>query len=86
MDTFPHFPAVVITDESRIPADVKKKQPDSDAFVAVEFFGKPKSWGWVQLHKLAPLLAGEDDKYLSLAAKKSKSKQVKDAYDEAKAA
>lgn len=86
VDTFPHFPGVIVTDASEFPAQVLRTQPEDASMVAVKFFGKQTSWGWISPHKMAPLLVdqAEDDKYLKLAAKKGKTKQVRDAYEEAK--
>ncbi|KAJ1024156.1 hypothetical protein NDA16_002995 [Ustilago loliicola] len=85
VDTFPHFPAVIYTDEKLIPGDILRKRPDIEGVVPVEFYGRPKTWGWVAPSKLAPLFAEEaiDEKYLRLAAKKGQTKQVREAYDEA---
>ncbi|CDU24278.1 related to Peregrin (Bromodomain and PHD finger-containing protein 1) [Sporisorium scitamineum] len=87
VDTFPHFPGIVVTDVSEFPAQVRRTQPEDVSMVAVKFFGKQTSWGWISPHKLAPLLVdqAEDEKYLRLAAKKGKTKPVRDAYEEAKA-
>ncbi|SPO31613.1 related to Peregrin (Bromodomain and PHD finger-containing protein 1) [Ustilago trichophora] len=89
VDTFPHFPAVVVSDESLIPDEVLKGKPDVDGMVAVSFYGgTSKSWGWVSLAKMVPLLVddAEDDRYLKLAAKKGQTKQVREAFEEAKSA
>ncbi|SAM86156.1 related to Peregrin (Bromodomain and PHD finger-containing protein 1) [Ustilago bromivora] len=85
VDTFPYFPAVAYTDEKLIPGDILRKRPDIEDVVAVEFYGRPKTWGWVTRTKLAPLFADEsmDEKYLRLAAKKGRTKQVKEAYEDA---
>ncbi|KAJ9475943.1 NuA3 HAT complex component NTO1 [Pseudozyma hubeiensis] len=86
VDTFPHFPAVVIRDRSDLPGEMLRTEPEDGRMVAVRFFGKQTSYGWIAPQKLAPLLVdeGEDEKYLRLAAKKGKTKQVRDAYEDAK--
>ncbi|SNX87844.1 related to Peregrin (Bromodomain and PHD finger-containing protein 1) [Melanopsichium pennsylvanicum] len=86
IDKFPHHPAIAVTDESRIPKDIVKNQPKTEGMVAVAFYGKPKTWGWVSLNKLAPLLVddAEDERYLKLAAKKGKTREVRVAFEEAK--
>ncbi|CBQ71306.1 related to Peregrin (Bromodomain and PHD finger-containing protein 1) [Sporisorium reilianum SRZ2] len=86
METFPHFPGMVVRDQAEFPEELRQTQPEDDSMVAVRFFGKQKSWGWIMPNKLAPLLVeqAEDDKFLKLAAKKGKTKQVRDAYEEAK--
>ncbi|SPO30428.1 related to Peregrin (Bromodomain and PHD finger-containing protein 1) [Ustilago trichophora] len=89
VDTFPHFPAVVVTDESLIPEEMLRGKPDIEGMVAVSFYGgTSKSWGWVALSKMAPLLIddAEDDRYLKLAAKKGQTRQVREAFEEAKSA
>lgn len=86
METFPHFPAIVIRDKTDLPGEMLRTQPEDESMVAVRFFGKQTSYGWITPLKLAPLLMdeSEDEKYLKLAAKKGKTKQVRDAYEDAK--
>ncbi|EST07327.1 Bromodomain protein [Kalmanozyma brasiliensis GHG001] len=89
MERFPHHPGIVITDRSKLPRELLKYQ-SNDARVAIKFFGKQTTWGWVAADKLAPLLIDDrvDEKYLKLASKKSHSKGqaklVREAYDEAR--
>lgn len=86
VETFPHFPAIVIRDKTDLPGEMLRTQPEDESMVAVRFFGKQTSYGWITPLKLAPLLMdeSEDEKYLKLAAKKGKTKQVRDAYEDAK--
>jgi NuA3 HAT complex component NTO1 len=85
IETFPHFPAVVVTDERQIPASVLRNRPDTPHTVAVEFYGRPRSWGWVAPAKLAPLVFDEADaaRFFKMAARKGQLNKVKEAYDEA---
>ncbi|GAK67398.1 bromodomain and PHD finger-containing protein 3 isoform X5 [Moesziomyces antarcticus] len=85
IETFPHFPAVVVTDERQIPASVLRNRPDTPHTVAVEFYGRPRSWGWVAPSKLAPLVFDEADaaRFFKMAARKGQLNKVKEAYDEA---
>lgn len=86
VDTFPHFPGVAYTDDKVIPGDILRKRPAIEGVVAVEFYGRPKTWGWIAPSKLAPLFVEDsiDKKYLGLAAKKGQTKQVREAYEDAR--
>ncbi len=87
MDGYAHFPAAIVTNKARIPGDVARARPKGgESLIAVCFFGKRASWGWVEPNKLALLLVdeAEDERYLKLAAKKGQTREVREAYEDAK--